>query len=74
MVQSNYRLLWEERVDHKTSHQVDCENYNRPMPGVFDLRHIIQSILYSLNQHLLAIVLWPKNCSTLEHFCIHPSL
>lgn len=46
----DHRLLREKRVGCQARHQVDREAGNRPMSGVFDLRHVLQLVVDGLDQ------------------------
>ena len=49
----NHRLLREERVGRQACHQVNREADDRPVPGVLNLRHILEFIIDGLNQRPL---------------------
>lgn len=46
----NHGLLREERVGRQACHQVDREAGYRPMPGVFNLGHILEFVIDGLDQ------------------------
>ncbi len=46
----NHRLLLEERVGCQACHQVNRDADDRPVPGVFNLGHILEFIIDGLDQ------------------------
>ena len=46
----NHRLLREERVGGQACHQVDRKADDRPVPGVFNLGHILEFVIDGLDQ------------------------
>ena len=53
-VHVDHRLLREEGVGRQPHHQVDREADDRPVPGVLDLRHVLQLVVDGLDQRPLA--------------------
>ena len=61
----NHRLLREERVGRQSRHQIDREANDGPVPGVLDLRDVLQLVVYGLDQCPLAQEDFVRDCHKL---------
>ena len=61
----NHRLLRKERVGRQSRHQIDREASDGPVPGVLDLRDVLQLVVYGLDQCPLAQEDFVRDCHKL---------